>query len=208
MILGHLDEDRLLDAKENGLKLKAKVVGWGGVAIIVHRTNPVEELTVDQVRKILLGEYHNWKEVGGPDLPIVRITRDGEVSGTENYLQNVLLEGYPMAQDTCRIFDYDIVRAVWKEKGGIADARYTEAIRGKRAGKVRMIALKKEPNGRAVLPSKRTIADRSYVLSAPLMVYYDEGMHSPQAKAFLDFCEQKDPEHTVSNLAGRAKRVP
>jgi ABC-type phosphate transport system substrate-binding protein len=208
MIFGRLDEDRLLDAEENGLKLKAKVVGWGGVAIIVNRAVPVHALTVDQVRKILLGEYHNWSEVGGPDLPMVRMTRDGEVSGTENYIQDVLLQGLPVAQDTRRIFDYDIVRAVWKEKGAIADARYTEASRGQRRGKVRMIGLKKEPNGPAVIPTKQTIADGSYALSAPLMVYYDEGKHSPQAKAFLEFCEQKEPKNRYSNLGKRAQRHP
>ena len=208
MVFGRLDEDRLLEARENGLKLKAKLVGRGGVAIIVNRANPVNELTVDQVRRMLLGELHNWKEVGGPDLPIVRITRDGEVSGTERYVQDVLLNGYPVAQDTRRIFDFDIVHAVWKEKGAIADARYTEAIRGRRDGKVRIIALKGQPDRPAVLPSKRTIADRSYALSAPLMIYYDEKTHSPLAKAFLNFCERKEPGTRYSDLDGRRKRHP
>ena len=40
------------------------------------------ELTLDQGRKIFLGELTNWKEVGGLNEPIVPMTRDESISGT------------------------------------------------------------------------------------------------------------------------------
>ncbi len=43
--------------------------------IIVNKANPVSDIPVDKVRAIFRGEIRNWKEVGGPDRPIVLVLR-------------------------------------------------------------------------------------------------------------------------------------
>jgi len=48
---------------------------------VVHPSNPVKDLTIEQLRDIYLGKIKNWKEVGGPDKRIVAVTRDTS-SGT------------------------------------------------------------------------------------------------------------------------------
>jgi ABC-type phosphate transport system substrate-binding protein len=45
------------------------------VLILTHKTNPIDDLSVDQVKKIFRGEILNWKEVGGNDEPIVLVAR-------------------------------------------------------------------------------------------------------------------------------------
>jgi len=45
------------------------------MAIIVNRDNPVDDLTLDQVRDIFSGKISNWKTVGGRDRKIVVITQ-------------------------------------------------------------------------------------------------------------------------------------
>jgi len=45
------------------------------ILILTHKTNPVNNLSVEQVRKIFRGDILNWKEVGGNDEPIVLVTR-------------------------------------------------------------------------------------------------------------------------------------
>jgi|GEM_PF-2288454 len=44
------------------------------IAVITHPLNPVDTLAIDQVRKLLTGEYTNWSQVGGEDLPVRLIT--------------------------------------------------------------------------------------------------------------------------------------
>jgi hypothetical protein len=63
------------------------------VAIIAHRSSPVDELTVDQVRKIFSGEFKNWSEVGGPDQPIRVVTVRKQSGELEKYLANHLKAG-------------------------------------------------------------------------------------------------------------------
>jgi phosphate transport system substrate-binding protein len=45
------------------------------VLILVRNDNPVNNLSIKQVRAIFRGDISNWKEVGGSDQPIVVVTR-------------------------------------------------------------------------------------------------------------------------------------
>ena len=45
------------------------------VLILAHQDNPINDLSSDQVRAIFRGDLVNWSEIGGPDKPIVVITR-------------------------------------------------------------------------------------------------------------------------------------
>ena len=45
-------------------------VASDNIVVAVHANNPVKTLTKQQIRDILTGKVQNWKEVGGPDLPI------------------------------------------------------------------------------------------------------------------------------------------
>jgi len=56
-------------------KLKVYPVLREPLGIIVNRSNPVDNLTMEQVAGIFSGRITNWKEVGGPDMKIVVVTR-------------------------------------------------------------------------------------------------------------------------------------
>ncbi|MDF7808224.1 phosphate ABC transporter substrate-binding protein [Pontiellaceae bacterium B12219] len=68
-------------AADHGAQPVAHVVALDGLPILVHPSNPVQDLTVEQIRKIFLGEISNWSQVGGPNKEIVTISRDTN-SGT------------------------------------------------------------------------------------------------------------------------------
>jgi phosphate transport system substrate-binding protein len=116
MVLGKLDDEIKMEAAEKGLYLEERIIGWGAVALVAHPGNPVEELSIDQIRKMFSGNFTNWKQVGGLDEPIVLMSRDESISGTEVIFRNLVLQGFPLAQHTVRLFDPDIMRAVWKTK--------------------------------------------------------------------------------------------
>ncbi len=68
----------------------AHVVALDGLPIIVHPSNPVTNLTVDQVKNIYMGKITNWKDVGGPNIKIVLISRDTN-SGTYETFETLIM---------------------------------------------------------------------------------------------------------------------
>ena len=69
----------------------AHVVALDGLAIVTHPSNPVANLTVQQVYDIYTGKVTSWKAVGGPDMPIVVISRDTN-SGTYETFEELVMK--------------------------------------------------------------------------------------------------------------------
>jgi phosphate transport system substrate-binding protein len=100
-------------------KISGFDVARDGIAIIVHPSNKVTNLTAQQAADIFLGKIKNWNEVGGDDAPILVHTRETG-SGTRATLEEMLLEkesvvgtATPFASSTL------IKQAVAKEKNAV-----------------------------------------------------------------------------------------
>ena len=65
------------------------------IAIGVHPSNPVRQASLEDIKRILLGEITNWKDLGGPDLPI-RVALAGG-GGIAEVINSELLEGRSVA---------------------------------------------------------------------------------------------------------------
>jgi phosphate transport system substrate-binding protein len=80
------------------LRPDEKVLLWNieiakdGLAIIINESNPVDDLSAEQIRRIYTGEITNWKEVGGPDARIHIIARE-EGSGTRSAFEELVMDG-------------------------------------------------------------------------------------------------------------------
>lgn len=82
---------RHLTAEEKSRGLVEHFIGWDVLAIVVQRTCPVEDLTLEQLRGIFSGEIRNWKDVGGRNEPIVVVTSP-RGSGMRNAVQEMILK--------------------------------------------------------------------------------------------------------------------
>jgi phosphate transport system substrate-binding protein len=65
------------------------VIAHDGIAIVINKSNPVDNLTREEIKKIYRQEITNWKEVGGEDKPIIAVTRDVS-SGTREEFEKIL----------------------------------------------------------------------------------------------------------------------
>jgi len=83
---------RDLKDDEEHLGLLDTPIAYDAIAVIVHPDNPVHALTTVQVKAIFQGSITNWREVGGPDLPIGLVNRD-EASGTREAFSKIVLAG-------------------------------------------------------------------------------------------------------------------
>ena len=88
------------EISEAGTQLDQKAIGRDALVFIVNEDNPVQSLTLDQLRDIYAGRTTNWKELGGDDAPIVAFQR-GEDSGSQTLFRNLLIgDGDLMAAPT------------------------------------------------------------------------------------------------------------
>ncbi len=74
----------------------AHAIAMDGVCVIVYPSNSVKALTREQVRNIYVGKIRNWKELGGPDMSIVPISRDTS-SGTYETFEGLIMNKEKMA---------------------------------------------------------------------------------------------------------------
>ena len=81
------DSSRFIKTKEVSLAVKKGTypvpfrVAYDCIVPIVHPSNSVSNLTLDQLKAVYMGKIKNWEELGGPDRKIVVISRDTS-SGT------------------------------------------------------------------------------------------------------------------------------
>lgn len=104
--------------------LQSVEIARSRVAFAVHRSNPVRQLSQAKLRAILFGEIVNWRDVGGPDLPIrVVATQDG--GGTVVAVRSGMLDGKPIsAPGAIRLESArHVVKVVSQEPGAIAIAQ-------------------------------------------------------------------------------------
>jgi len=97
LFLGTLYSDRELTmAERNGITPIAKPICKDAFVFITHRENPVESLTIQQVKGIFSGAITNWRDVGGADEAIRAFQREPG-SGSQTGMEDLVMQGTPMA---------------------------------------------------------------------------------------------------------------
>src|SRR5688500_16254871 len=160
------------EAKSNGVEPVEHIIARDAIAVIVHPENPVNELTLQEISDIYSGKITNWKDVGGEDRPIVKLSRETN-SGTHVYfLETVLRLG---SSEDKTLFSMDTLLLPSSE-GIISEVRDNpNAIGYDGLGYVphdlKMIAIAKEAGGSYVLPSIETVNDKAYAIARDLYMY-------------------------------------
>ncbi len=78
-------EEQIKDAKAEGTEFVYTPIGYDAFVFFVHKDNPIDNLTTEQVQAIYSGEITNWKEVGGENKKIAAYQRN-EGSGSQSML--------------------------------------------------------------------------------------------------------------------------
>ena len=74
------------------------LVGYDMLVIIVHPSNPVESLNLDQVKSIFSGKISNWQQVGGSDEPIIIVGRESDNAGVSVMFQEMVMKHIPISE--------------------------------------------------------------------------------------------------------------
>lgn len=174
-------------AHKLGIYPKEHIVGYDGLAVIVHPSNSVSKLTVDQLADIFSGKIRNWKHFGGPDREIVILSREVN-SGTHVYFKEHVLRKGNKKDKT----EFAKNALLMPSSQAIADevANNPSAIgyfgMGYLNEKVKAITVAKKEGEEYFLPTPENVLSGKYPVARPLFVY-SNGEPQGIIKLFMDF---------------------
>lgn len=99
--------------------LKFHELAKDSIVVIVNKDNPVTSLSKDQLKAINTGKVKNWKEVGGPDMPVKVVTSHAG-SATRNVFAKQMMDGADYVGDAVEVrTTREEINEVSKDKGAI-----------------------------------------------------------------------------------------
>lgn len=171
-------EAQLKYAQEQGVELEFVPVGKEAFVFIVNNDNPVNNLSVEQIRGIYSGKYTEWSQVGG-DGTIIEPVQRIEGSGSQSVMVS-FMDGIPMKKNPLGFMG----RAV-----GFSFRYYVSGIVGN--GGVKMLSV----NG--VYPDKENISSGQYPITVDFYAVYRKDNPNPNVNLILDWILSDDGQEIV-----------
>ena len=165
-------------------------VAWDALAVIVHKDNPVETVTFQQIQGIYLGKIKNWKEVGGKNAPIELYVRRGKFSGVGRTLRELVFanfdQEFPAATHVTKSSG-PLEKGIQKNLNGIGITGISSAKRRK----VKILKLEGKD------PTVEHIKKGEYLLYRPLYLVTQGERAHPLAKKFITYALSREGKKII-----------
>jgi phosphate transport system substrate-binding protein len=198
--------DEVQVAREKKVELETTVIALDAFVFLTHADNPLDSLSLQQIRDIYSGKITNWSQVGGLDLPITPYQRE-ENSGSQELMEALVMHDLPFVKaddlivytmvgpfnalnDNPTKFPMGDTRKAWPQ-GDVSGIAYTvyyyERNIAPRYENIKVLAVD------GVRPTQATIADRTYPLVSEVYVVVRAGTPADSATIRLrDWLTQQD----------------
>jgi phosphate transport system substrate-binding protein len=165
-----------------------EIIGYDAVAIFVHPSNPISGLNRAQLKDVYTGAATNWKQVGGPNVPIKLITmRVGSGRAQAMDIQQRVMGGAPYREDRLEGEGHTELSALLAgERYGIAAVSLAYARPG-----IKALAIE------GFEPDATTVRSGAYFLSRPLILVSRAPL-TAETKRFLDFIMGPEGQQIVA----------
>ena len=195
-----MKEKEIEKAKQNGITPVEFTVALDGLAVIVHPTNPVSQLTIEELADIFTGKIKNWKEAGGKNLPIVILSREVN-SGTHVYFkEHILRKGKEKGRE-----EFSPMALLMPSSQAIAEevSQNPNTIgyygMGYISPRQKVLAIAKDKNSRFIEPTIENVKNNIYPVSRPLLLY-TKGEPKGLIKKFIDFALSPEGQEIVKKM--------
>jgi len=206
----------LAEAEKFGADLVITPIAKEGFVFMVHKDNPIESLTQEQIKGIFSGKIQNWKEVGGNDEPIITYQRNSD-SGSQtamvDFMDGVSLVATPyynpilvssmsgMITDIrnnknsigYNIYSWSLREALgltMTEESPLFRELFSKAVENQQT-RIKFIAVD------GVLPSDETLADDTYPLRVYTYSYYNKD--NKKGKTMTDWLLTEEGQKVIAS---------
>lgn len=166
--------------------LEATVIGLDGIALVVHPTNEISDITIEDLAKVYSGEITNWKDLGGADKAIVVIGRE-DGSGTRDGFESIVMGDKEAKYAQELESTGSVINAVATTDGAIGYASLANVDDTVKALKVE-----------GVEATEANVKSGEYKVQRPFICASVKGSDNALVKAYLDFILSEDGQALVS----------
>jgi len=192
-----VEENEVNLAKKQNIIYKEFIIGLDGLAVLVNKSNPVNNLTMEQLRDIFMYKISNWKEVGGENRPIVLLSRESN-SGTHMFFkEQVIRQADKNNKDefSTRALLMPSSQAIVDEIDQNPNAIGYVGI-GFMNNQTKVVAISAKNSDEFVYPTIEKVMEGKYPISRPLYLYTN-GEPKGLVKDFIDYALSKEGQKVV-----------
>ena len=165
-----------------------------GLTVYIHESNPVTELTLEQLERLFTGRVKNWKEVGGPDMRVTVYSRENS-SGTYEFFKEHVLKGRDFAASAQTMpGSAAVLQAVAKDKGAIG---YSGAAYGAGA---KHIKVKRDENSPGIEPNEENVVKGTYPIWRYLYIYLNPSLNKGETASYLNWIRTEEGQKVVKDV--------
>ena len=177
--------EQIEEAKSNGTEFIFTPIGDEAFVFFTHKDNPVDSLTIEQVKGIYSGEITNWKEVGGKNVPIKAYQRNSG-SGSQSMMERFMGDTPLMTPPKHQVQDLmsGIIDRVtdYQNRNSAIGFSYRYYLTGIMENpKVKVLKI----NG--IAPTNENVRNGSYPIRTPIYAVTYEGQENENVQIFLDW---------------------
>lgn len=186
---------RYLTEREQGEALTVTPIAFDGLAVVVNQSNPVQNVTREQLYDIYKGKITNWKQLGGADQKIAVVTR--ETSSGSRYSFESLL-GLTKVVNGRLVSDINPDNLVVNSNSMVKTIvnHNKQAIGFISTGSVdRSI---KAIQFEGVDASQKNISSGRYELSRPFLVLYKTGQLDKDSSEFIRYLKGREAKTLIA----------
>lgn len=176
--------------EEQGVKLIP--VAWDALVVAVHPSNPVNDITLEQVKGIFLGKITNWKQLGGPDRPIVAMERKGLLSGVGVGARELIFKDRKLEYHAS-VKLYESSRPLEEALEATPDGITLTGVSSARIRKVKMLRVEGKE------PTRENLISGAYLLYRPLYLTVPSTGASAEITDFMKYILSAEGQTVISS---------
>lgn len=188
-------KEQIAFAEENNTTFKYTQIGSEGFVFFVHKNNPIDNLTTEQIQGIYSGKITNWKEVGGKNEEIVAYQRN-EGSGSQSMLKRFMGD-IPIAEPPIEQVN-DMMAGIIEEVAdyknktnsiGFSFRYYVEGII--QNPDIKIVSVD------GVYPNVDNIKNGSYAITTPLYAVSTENEENDNVQKLIDWILTEEGQYII-----------
>jgi len=171
------------------------ILGLDGLAIIVNKANPIDNLNTEQLALLFSGKVTNWLALGGDDIPVSIYSREAN-SGTWDTFKNLVLKKYnkKLSPTASRYESSSKLSDLVAEDIGAIGFIGLPYVRHSK-----LLAIADDANAQSILPTLFTVGTEDYPLSRRLY-FYTPAKQSVFMRNFIEFTQSAAGQNIVKKI--------